>query len=233
MKRLVVTILLASLYFPVSALAQWGAAAAGALSGAADAMQGVGRMMLESSIQEDLMRKQHELEMQRIERQHEMNMEALRNEQRERERLANDQREERERQIAYLNQAHPGWQSLVTTDVFRQWRSRQPESVQQLARSKSAQDASLLLDLFKRDTTQAERMKLEIAKNDTAKHQIRDNWNSLHKGMSKSEVRDLLGEAHRINDINRDFVLWYWDYPNGGSVEFEGGSGLLTSWKEP
>jgi hypothetical protein len=66
----------------------------------------------------------------------------------------------------------------------------------------------------------------------TAKHRNLQNWRSLNLGMSESQVRNLLGDPHKI-DNNQFFKTWYWDYPAGPQVTFDGKSGLLNKWNEP
>jgi len=56
-----------------------------------------------------------------------------------------------ETEIQKIENAHPGWQQTVRTQDFSNWKSRQPPSVLRLGASESAQDAILMLDLYKRD----------------------------------------------------------------------------------
>jgi hypothetical protein len=55
------------------------------------------------------------------------------------------------------------------------------------------------------------------------------NWRyGLKKGMTKEEVRDLLGEPSKV-DVYSFYENWY--YPKG-KVEFSE-KGFITSWNEP
>lgn len=51
-----------------------------------------------------------------------------------------------------IDLAHPGWRTLVKTAEFREWRQRQPERINKLGASEKAEDAILMLDIYKRDT---------------------------------------------------------------------------------
>lgn len=52
-------------------------------------------------------------------------------------------------QYAALEAAHPNWQQDVRSSDFTQWLVKQPQQVQSLASSDSAEDASALLTFFK------------------------------------------------------------------------------------
>ncbi len=52
-------------------------------------------------------------------------------------------------------------------------------------------------------------------------------WRSLHRKMSKDEVKKLLGEPTRVS-VSRFYEAW--DYP-GGTVIFDG-KGRLDAWSE-
>ena len=58
----------------------------------------------------------------------------------------------------------------------------------------------------------------------------RENWRSLRRGMTESDVRSILGEPNKV-DVNVAFTLW--DYPGGGSAQFESRDGRLQGWREP
>lgn len=58
------------------------------------------------------------------------------------------------------------------------------------------------------------------------------NWRSLKTGMTETEVRSILGEPHKV-DVNPVIVFWYYDFPRGGSVRFDGSSRRLEGWSEP
>ena len=47
----------------------------------------------------------------------------------------------------------------------------------------------------------------------------KSNWRLLNKGMSKDEVREILGEPERIR-ASGSREEWDWEYPVGPSVEF-------------
>lgn len=54
-----------------------------------------------------------------------------------------------ESQFAALEAAHPDWKDVSVSREFRSWLSEQPQSVQQYAASKDAQEASFLLSTYK------------------------------------------------------------------------------------
>jgi hypothetical protein len=56
-------------------------------------------------------------------------------------------------------------------------------------------------------------------------------WRGLRKGMSKEQVRQILGEPGKITELST-LTLWYYGYPSGGEVTF-GASGDVSSWSEP
>jgi hypothetical protein len=57
------------------------------------------------------------------------------------------------------------------------------------------------------------------------------NWRLLKKGMSKEEVRQILGEPPKITANAYYGDIWYYPDIKGGNASFnEGGS--LTSWSE-
>jgi hypothetical protein len=128
--------------------AQAGGAWGGALGGLGDALQRQAELDQQADEQKELILQQHQLEMERMRYQFEMQRQAQ-------ERTAHQQATQRaaddaaaERQV---EAAHPGWRALVKTSVFHQWRQTQPASVQRLGASPRAEDAILMLDLFKRD----------------------------------------------------------------------------------
>lgn len=55
-----------------------------------------------------------------------------------------------------------------------------------------------------------------------------ENWRSLRRGMTESDVRSILGEPQRV-DASSSLTLWA--YPRGGSADFLGGR--LNGWREP
>ncbi len=57
-----------------------------------------------------------------------------------------------------------------------------------------------------------------------------ENWRSLQRGMTETDVRRVLGEPHRV-DAFGSFAVWY--YPAGGSdVKFDRDRGV-SGWSEP
>ena len=55
-----------------------------------------------------------------------------------------------------------------------------------------------------------------------------DNWRSLRRGMTESDVRSILGEPQKVV-ASGSLTLWY--YPGGGSADFD--DGRLRGWNEP
>lgn len=55
------------------------------------------------------------------------------------------------------------------------------------------------------------------------------SWRSLQKGMSKDDVRRIMGEPKKI-EVYSGFEYWY--YGVFAKVEFDD-SGLVTGWTEP
>ena len=58
------------------------------------------------------------------------------------------------------------------------------------------------------------------------------NWRKLRNGMSEGEVESLLGSPSKVN-ANQAFFIWYYDYPSGGDVRFDGRSRKVEAWSEP
>ena len=58
------------------------------------------------------------------------------------------------------------------------------------------------------------------------------NWRKLQKGMSESDVEQLLGSPSKV-DVLGPVTLWYYGYPLGGQVKFEGRTRAVTGWSEP
>ncbi len=54
-------------------------------------------------------------------------------------------------------------------------------------------------------------------------------WRSLEKGMTKQEVKKILGEPSGVLNFNENEI---WDYASGGSVRFDR-SGHVLGWYEP
>jgi hypothetical protein len=147
-KRIAVSVIVACFFVPSITQAQ--GRTAGALGGAADALQDISRSLLNAELQRQLMLEQHNLEMQRLEREHEMRMQELRDQEAAKERSAR-QGEARQAERQKVEAAHPGWVALVRTDDFRNWLSGQPASVKELTASDRAEDAIIILNLFKLD----------------------------------------------------------------------------------
>ncbi len=55
------------------------------------------------------------------------------------------------------------------------------------------------------------------------------SWRSLQKGMSKDQVRRILGEPESINVLTYSETWWFAGY---GNVSFDN-SGRVTGWSEP
>ena len=66
---------------------------------------------------------------------------------------------------------------------------------------------------------------------DQLKWQEKQNWRKLHSGMSKDEVRGLLGEPDNI-DRSTFFEDWTYGTPPRGMVGFSS-TEKLNSWSEP
>ena len=56
-------------------------------------------------------------------------------------------------------------------------------------------------------------------------------WRRLERGMSKPDVRRILGEPTKIDEFGV-MTTWYYGHPLGGSVTFDS-HGSLESWSEP
>ena len=161
-------------FFPVLASAQWGEGAAGALEGLGRAGQEIGRQMMEQEFERQRLERQMEQDRRRFEfqqqlqeRQREIDRQRALDQQRaaaqaklEREAMAAERsrleaerlRLEEERAKAWVEQAHPGWENTVRTPEFSRWKDKQPASVKALVASPRANDAILMLDLYKKDT---------------------------------------------------------------------------------
>jgi hypothetical protein len=55
------------------------------------------------------------------------------------------------------------------------------------------------------------------------------SWRSLEKGMTKDQVKKILGEPTGVMNFNESEI---WDYASGGSVRFDR-SGRVLGWYEP
>ena len=58
----------------------------------------------------------------------------------------------------------------------------------------------------------------------------KQNWRRLEKGMSKVEVKQILGEPGKINTSSYGDT-WYYPDALGGSIDFDGGR--VVGWSEP
>ena len=56
-------------------------------------------------------------------------------------------------------------------------------------------------------------------------------WRKLQKGMSQGDVEKLFGSPSKV-DAYGSFTTWYYGYPAGGRVRFDG-SRAVTGWNEP
>jgi hypothetical protein len=56
------------------------------------------------------------------------------------------------------------------------------------------------------------------------------NWRKLKRGMSESEVEQLLGSPERVD---ARIAVVEWSYPGYGSVSFDTDSHRVRSWSEP
>lgn len=104
----------------------------GAAAGAGAAMSDVGRMLMQEALirQRDQEEYQRQLELQRrqMEAQNKLRYEA---------------------ETEKVERTHPGWRALVGTKEFAAWTAKQPQSVKRLADSSRADDAILMIDLYK------------------------------------------------------------------------------------
>lgn len=57
----------------------------------------------------------------------------------------------------------------------------------------------------------------------------RENWRSLRRGMTESEVRSILGEPQKVDSYS-SFSTWA--YPGNGQAGFDR-NGRLERWSEP
>jgi len=64
----------------------------------------------------------------------------------------------------------------------------------------------------------------------TGNYKVRANWLALEKGMSKEQVKELLGEPGKI--LTGFGAYWYYPDSFGGKVEFDDNE-KVTGWSEP
>jgi hypothetical protein len=57
----------------------------------------------------------------------------------------------------------------------------------------------------------------------------KENWRSLKRGMTESDVRSILGEPNKVKAFG-SFTVW--EYPAGGRAQF-GSNERLEGWGEP
>ena len=63
-------------------------------------------------------------------------------------------------------------------------------------------------------------------------YKLRENWRKLEFGISKNQVRQLLGEPPNINADSFIGDRWYYPDALGGYIKFDT-SGKLEKWDEP
>ncbi len=56
------------------------------------------------------------------------------------------------------------------------------------------------------------------------------NWRGLKRGMAKDQVSTLFGEPTKIR-TSQSLTMWYYGYPSGGQITFNGDS--VSGWDEP
>lgn len=61
-----------------------------------------------------------------------------------------------------------------------------------------------------------------------APNEDRSQWRKLQRGMSKDDVKKLIGEPGKVS-VGKYYEFWYY---GGGSVTFDS-KGRLDSWNEP
>ncbi|SVE05319.1 uncharacterized protein METZ01_LOCUS458173 [marine metagenome] len=67
------------------------------------------------------------------------------------------------------------------------------------------------------------------SQNSSKKQSTSENpWRELEKGMTKNEVRNLLGEPRKINVYKRIDEVWW--YSGSKHLEFDIDTGRLVSW---
>ena len=64
--------------------------------------------------------------------------------------------------------------------------------------------------------------------NTTSSRDDKTQWRKLQRGMSKDDVRKLIGEPGKVS-VGKYFEFWYYA---GGDVSFDS-KGRLDSWDEP
>lgn len=71
------------------------------------------------------------------------------------------------------------------------------------------------------------------AQNAPVSSQSRDlaNWRRLRTNMTMDQVRDVLGEPERVDNLGT-VTLWHWE-SIGASVTFGNRSNKVTGWSEP
>ncbi len=62
---------------------------------------------------------------------------------------------------------------------------------------------------------------------------LRTSWQQLHRGLSKTELQQLLGEPASTLKLDQQ-ILWYYKYPaiGSGSVMFDY-RGKVSAWQKP
>lgn len=64
----------------------------------------------------------------------------------------------------------------------------------------------------------------------TGNYKVRANWLLLEKGMTKEQVKELLGEPGKV--LSGFGAYWYYPDSFGGKVEFDDNE-KVTGWSEP
>jgi len=60
----------------------------------------------------------------------------------------------------------------------------------------------------------------------------KENWRALQQGMSKYQVKELLGEPGQISKLSYGGEIWYFPSAIGGSVTFKANA-TVDGWSEP
>lgn len=59
------------------------------------------------------------------------------------------------------------------------------------------------------------------------------SWRKLQKGISRSDVEQILGSPTRVNEYG-PYTVWYYESTSGtGRVQFNGRTQTVESWSEP
>ena len=78
-----------------------------------------------------------------------------------------------------------------------------------------------------------DRTGVSLGRSPKAAWKILANWREqLHTGMSKGEIRALMGDPDKIDKYILSGEVWSYGYPSGGEIRF-GADGRVESWSEP